>query len=76
MIILGKTYGKMYIKDTMNFEIPNRLYDYSIRKNYINDIVLFSTPELKKEKIFNITNFIEFIKNKYNNKETLKTLNN
>jgi hypothetical protein len=59
----------------MNFKIPERLYDYSIRKNYIKNIVLFHTPEVKQEEILNITNFMNFLNNKYYNRKNFSTSN-
>jgi hypothetical protein len=43
---------------------PKRLYNLWLRKDYIKDVKILYRPEIQKDKVLNIKNFLNWIKEK------------
>lgn len=63
-IILWKVYWTINIKSNLWVMFPERLYDYWFQKDYLNDIIISFRPTIDWEELFNMWNFLKFIKEK------------
>lgn len=62
LIIFWKELGNINIKESLSFPYPFRLYVLWRRKDFIKDIELFQHFSIDRERVFNIENFKQFLK--------------
>lgn len=60
--LIWKKYWKIFLNRSIQYSFPERIYDYQFLKDRIKEINLKKWLKINKDKLFNIQNFINYIK--------------
>jgi len=61
LVILGKEFGIINIKESLQFPYPQRLYVLGWRRDFINNIDIFKHIRVDWDRVFQLDNFFSFL---------------